>query len=381
MGWKLAILLTALLLLSSCNTVGPQAVDGARVEYNSAIANSWNEQLLLNLVRMRYGEWPVFLEVSSLSTQYNLGFRAHVDPLITRPDRNITKRSLGSGGLSMSREKAPGSDDEFSNGIGFDYYERPTVTYSPLQGQDFVSRILSPITVESLILLLGSGWDSERVFRFCMQRVNGVENAPSASGPTPELAPDFENFDRAMELVGQLSSQGVLYPIIRKEEGVRHLYLEITPDARDDERVKEFRDLLNLPSASDRFLISTRWGVHTDAILEFHPRSLMGVLYYMSLAVTVPDEHLEKKWATETISPDGSAFDWSQALGDLIQIQSSTVAPRDAYVSVRYEGHWFYIAKSDRRSKVTFSFLTTLFYLQAGEAEYQGPILTLPLSQ
>ena len=60
------------LLLTGCNAVGPQTIRGASFDYNEAIAHSWNEQLLLNLVRLRYRDSPYFLRVTSVTTQYSL---------------------------------------------------------------------------------------------------------------------------------------------------------------------------------------------------------------------------------------------------------------------------------------------------------------------
>lgn len=42
---------------------------GERVQLNVALQQSGDEQLLLNLVRLRYRDTPAFLEVSGISTQ------------------------------------------------------------------------------------------------------------------------------------------------------------------------------------------------------------------------------------------------------------------------------------------------------------------------
>jgi hypothetical protein len=49
----------------------------------------------------------------------------------------------------------------------------------------------------------------------------------------------------------------------------------------------------------------------------------------------------------------------------------------DAFAQVFYNGYWFYIPKSDWRSKRTFALLTYLFSLQATEAG-EGPLVTIP---
>jgi hypothetical protein len=66
-----------------------------------------------------------------------------------------------------------------------DVSERPTASYTPLQGADFVTKLISPIEEETIVLLTRSGWKGERVFRIAVQSLNGLANMRKASGPTP----------------------------------------------------------------------------------------------------------------------------------------------------------------------------------------------------
>ena len=62
-------------ILPGC--LGPRALRHSRVKYNDAIQRSADEQLLLNLVRLRYRDTPSFIELSSLSTQFAFGGHVH----------------------------------------------------------------------------------------------------------------------------------------------------------------------------------------------------------------------------------------------------------------------------------------------------------------
>jgi hypothetical protein len=58
-----------LLLVAGCTQLGPWSLTRDRFNYTSAISGSWKEQMLVNLVMLRYGEPPVFLEVASIISQ------------------------------------------------------------------------------------------------------------------------------------------------------------------------------------------------------------------------------------------------------------------------------------------------------------------------
>ena len=123
-----------------------------------------NEQLLLNLVRLRYRDPPSFLELSSLASQFSFAESVGLSGSII--ERSTTPNVLGLSG-------------------GFDASDRPTASYTPLQGSEFVTKLISPIEEETIILLSRSGWKGERIFRLAVQSLNGLSNMRRASGPTP----------------------------------------------------------------------------------------------------------------------------------------------------------------------------------------------------
>ena len=60
----------ALLLFTGCASIGPGTVTRDRFDYVTAISDSWKSQMLFNLVKLRYGDAPVFLDVASVINQY-----------------------------------------------------------------------------------------------------------------------------------------------------------------------------------------------------------------------------------------------------------------------------------------------------------------------
>ena len=62
--WQ-TVLAIIVLFLSGCTHMGPKTVARDRFDYNTAISNSWKEQTLLNIVKIRYIDMPLFVDVSS----------------------------------------------------------------------------------------------------------------------------------------------------------------------------------------------------------------------------------------------------------------------------------------------------------------------------
>ena len=110
-------------------------------------------------------------------------------------------------------------------------------------------------------------------------------------------------------------------------------------------------------------------------------RSVIGIMFFLSQGVEVPSQHEAEGRVTITLDEEGQRFDWKRITGDLLRIRSSEEFPKNAYSVIAYRGSWFYIDDSDLESKSTFSLLSQLLALQAGDIEPAGPVLTLPVAQ
>lgn len=350
--------LVAALAVAACAQIGPAAVETGRNPYNLAIQNTNDEQLLLNLVRLKYRDTPFFLEVSSVATQYSFAPSAGV-----------------SGDLV---EAGPGT---LGVNAGIAYEESPTVTYAPLHGNEFVERLLSPIPLDTILLLYHSGWSIERVLRVCVQRMNRVKNAPSASGPTPDRAPEFEAFQELAKALRVLQVRDALTMGYEQEDEQKVLVMRIDPAAADSPEAGLFRRALGLREGATRFTVSAHHLAGGADQIGVGTRSLMGVLFYLSQSVEAPPRDEERGAVTVTRTETGAVFDWREVTGDLLRIHSSPARAGQASVAVDYRGHRFYIDDADLQSKSTFSLLAQLFALQAGRIEAVQPMFTLPLGR
>jgi hypothetical protein len=352
-----AALALALAALCACSAqLGPRALPAAREGYGEAIARSSDEQLLLNLVRLRYRDNPLFLEVGSVVTHFSL-----------------TAGATASAGIA----NGTGTARTLALGGSLGYAEDPTVTYAPLQGEDFAVRLLSPISPTNLVLLSQSGWSVERLMLCCVQRVNGLKNAISAAGPTPDLAPDFADFQRLARLLRQLQIAGLLE--VEPAEDGKTLLLRLDPTAGGphEEEAREVHRLLGAGPEVVTFRIVSALAKRKPDEVALTGRSLLSVLFYLSQAVEAPAADEAAGRVTVTRGADGRRLDWAAATGGLFRVHSSAGPPADAAVAVRYRGSWFYIADADLNSKTTFSLLSYLFALKAGGRDVKEPVLTL----
>src|SRR5204862_6248837 len=85
---------------------------------------------------------------------------------------------------------------------------RPTLSYTPLDDQDFTRRLFTPISLEGTAYLAKTTWPISTVFRLYLENLNWVSNAETASGPTPKTPPTFEEFRRGVLALQALQDRG-----------------------------------------------------------------------------------------------------------------------------------------------------------------------------
>ena len=89
--------------------------------------------------------------------------------------------------------------------VGVAYEENPTISYVPLSGEDFMRRMLSPVSTSEWTLLGGPARHPGAVFPLAVRRVNGLRNPLLGDEPSsPEFARFVELFDRLREFLDLL---------------------------------------------------------------------------------------------------------------------------------------------------------------------------------
>ena len=338
---------------TGCVALGPLTVARDRFDYTSAISESWKRQTLLNLVKIRYADAPVFLDVASIITQY------------------AAQAQLGFG---LSWFSLPPGDNQTVTGTGT-YAERPTVTYAPMLGAKFTRSMMTPIPPAALFSLIQANWPAVFLFRLCVQAVNGVYNSTAAAIKAHPSDPDFYAVIEALQRLQQAGGMGL------RVEG-----------AKKGETLVVFQRRVDEATEADRHLIRQKLGLNPDAT-EFRlafgsvaqndheiavlTRSMLDIMVELAATgIDVPDSHVTEK----RVLPSPPATTGEEArLAPVLQVHSSSAQPTDAYVAVPYHGHWFWIDDRDFPSKRMFSFIMVLFTLvETGEKE-EAPIVTIPV--
>lgn len=107
----LAMAVATSLCLAGFATVGPDTVPRDRFGYNAAVSESWKEQTLLNIVKLRYGDMPLFMEVASIVSGYTVEGVVNLE------------------GTVFESGTAPASATSGGSGK---FVDRPTITYVPI---------------------------------------------------------------------------------------------------------------------------------------------------------------------------------------------------------------------------------------------------------
>jgi len=342
-------------LAAGCASIGPASVPRDRLDYEGAIADSWREQTLLNIVKLRYFDAPAFLEVSSVISSYTL-----------QGGVNAQNSVYGSGSTSSSRQP------QRSLGITGAYVDHPTVTYTPVTGKKYIDSLLQPIPPQAIFAMIQGGHPADFILGLSAEAINGVYNY--SLGPARSRAED-PAFYQVIEALRRLQQAGALE--IRTEKRNRQdvtlLGFRSNAGPEVDADIRLVRKTLGIaPQAKELQLVfgATRGKGDQITLLT---RSMLEILANLSSGVDVPKEHIAEGRATAAPAAESKSNAFAIA-----RIHSSRERPANAYAAVHYRSHWFWIDDRDLNSKRVFTFLMVFSSIAETGAVPQVPVLTIP---
>jgi hypothetical protein len=363
------LLCVALTALSAGCSLGPAKLPATRMDYNIAVQRSSNEEMLLNLVRMKHFEQPLFLQVGAIASTFNYNVSAGATG--TFPDqRDFLKNVYYSYAPTFTAQ----------------YSDSPTVTYTPYQGQTYAQQFLAEIDLERFVVLYRAGWDIEYLVRILVTRMGRQDFF--MDGRNGYLAPDtHRKILELSALIGRMDDRGELDIVTvspgKDKPNVTLMTMRFKNDALR-EKIQELIGMdiktvtathggevakLRLVHVREHELAAYAGDDPGITVVPFSLRNCLRAMDLLSQGIDAPKDLVAKN----------ALFDLRPQFSDIMDIRSSRGRPQDAYVAVQHAGWWYFIRSEDSRSKEVFQLMLNIFALQSADPPKNAPVLTLPV--
>lgn len=349
-----------LLSQSGCMSFGALTLDRDRFDFTQAMANSWKQQTLLNIVKMRYGDTPIFVDVGQIVSSYQL------------------VSSVQAGGTvypSLDRVPSTSLNNFFNLGVQGQYTDRPTITYVPLTGSQFIQTLMTPIPPIRLFELVEAGWRVDLLFMAAVQTVNGLSN--SRGGAQIRLEdPEFVQLVKSLRRIQESGTVGLRADVTKEKRGEGLVMFfamkKVQPEIQKEQDI--VKRLLGLNQDKSEFSVVYGSAPLRDDVIALHTRSGFQILYELATFVEVPEAHEREQRAYPHLPtpPDGHA-----TLPPLIRIVSGDTKPTDTFSKVYYNDRWYWIENRDLASKALFSFLLVMLTLAESGQKAPSPFVTI----
>ncbi len=352
---RLLIFVLPVVFLPACSPIGPKTLALDRFGYADAISDSWKHQILLNMVKLRYADTPVFLEVNSIITQY------------------LIETELQG---SLSWNAFLPTDSQIIGARGR-YAIRPTITYQPLTGEKFTRGLMTHLPPSAVLSLVQSGWRVDLVLRVCINSINGIYNRTGARLPVQKGDPDFYRLTASLRKIQQSRAIDLrIQKTESKKKTVVMVFRKKDVDPETQAEINLVKELLGLNPEHQEFKVVYGALAKNDQEIALLSRSMLEIFQEMGSYIEVPEIHAAQKRVSGNFSRDA---DIDAGVAPLMRIQSSKAdLINDAFIAVRYRGYLFWIDDRDYQSKRLFSFMMFLLTLAETGTPTQAPIVTIP---
>ena len=339
-----------------CSHYGPRSITADRLPYGEAIATSWKEQTLLNVIKLRYVDTPFFVDVPQITAGYTIAKQATMNGGIFPPVSPLASFSQELG-LTMNLQSV--------------YQDRPTISYQPQTGSQYIRNLTSPINPGSVLFLIQSGYPADLVFDLTVDSVNGIRNRTVTGG---QLRPADPEFTQMVQSIRKAQISGHVGIRVQQEKDKKDTVVlffndkDINPELAAE--LVEVRRILRLaPDQKDFRIVFGAIAANSNEIAILS-RSAYRILTELSSYVEVPVEHQLSGIAP----PIGNAPAESRPL---FRVLSGAKKPCDPFVSVFYEDRWFWVEKNDFMSKRTLAYIVVLLALADTGTKENLPVITI----
>jgi len=336
-------------LLAGCGSYGPKSMDRDQIDYGNSIGDNWKNQMLANIVKIRFIDMPVFVDVGSIVSGYSL---------TTTVNGNVGINNSFTGG-NASGLGASGS-----------YTDRPTVTYMPKTGDDYLRAILEPVQPKSLLALVQAGYSSQLLFTWAVESINGVHNWSVTSNRSRHAQQEFLEFTTLMQDLQGLGAVG--FELRTDENDKSDIIFVLNKEGLAEstkEKAHRVSEIIQLDPSHDRFKVVYAPFLVNSKTLAMQTRSVIQMLGAMAGFVDVPAE-----LASQATPPYKIRANTTRPF----QVHSGEDRPDDSFASIKYGGYWYWIDKADITSKRVFTLMLFMTTLTNQATDANVPVITIP---
>ena len=336
-------------LLASCGSYGPKSMDRDQLDYGQSIGDNWKNQMLANIVKIRFVDMPVFVDVGSIVSGYSLS-------------------TTVSGRLGFA-DSFTGGD---SQGLGASgtYTDRPTVTYMPKTGDAYLRAILEPVNPKSLLALIQAGYSAELLFTWAVESINGVHNWSVTRKGSTAPNPEFYEFVGLLQELQYLGAVG--FELVTEEESRQTIVFVLNKEGLAESTIQKSHrvgEIIGLDENTDRFRVLYAPFKTDPKTLAMQTRSVIQMMSAMAGFVDVP---------AEVAAHAAPGYDVVQSVNRPFHVHSGPDRPKESFAEVKYMDHWYWIENSDMESKRVFTLMLFITTLTNQASDDNAPVLTIP---
>jgi hypothetical protein len=346
---SLIVTVTVFAMLAGCGSLGPRTMDRDQMNYGVSIGDNWKNQMLANIVKLRYVDMPVFVDVGSIVSGYSLSTTVN-------------------GRLGFGDTLTGGN----SQGLGASgtYTDRPTITYMPKTGDDYLRAILEPVAPRKLLSLIQAGYSAELLFTWAVEAINGVHNWSATARRTQSADPEFLEF---VTLMQELQNAGAVGFELDSDPKTQHeLILVLNKEGLSEStRQKSLRssEIIGLAPNLDRYRVIYAPFKVDSSILSIQTRSVIQMMSAMAGFVDIPAEN-----AAFAVR----GYEVTQISNRPFHVKSSADRPSQSFAEIKYHDHWYWIENNDIASKRVFTLMLFITTLTNQASDENAPVLTIP---
>jgi hypothetical protein len=375
---------------SGCAANSSIALDKAVMAYDHSVVDLVSKLLLVNIARAYRDEPMHFTTVSSIAATYNVQVNAGIGPAATG--------ELGY--LPMPF-------------IGVSSGENPTLSLTPMQGEEFTQRLLTPFEEGKLTMLLRQGYDVDALLRLAGAEITVQQNGrEEVCNNAPADRAGYVAFRRMVAHLSSIQDRHAL-----RAEPLQFMLQRKVPANASAEDLKVLQDdpaAVHYDAESQSYAVDTRvvgrvlitnynyatlplaelTALYTEAnglptsdilidIRAAHPggefpihgvlrlRSFLNVLTFLGRGIAEEPEF--------DVKPDPRTPPLHENPVHALEIAVGKGAPKGATVSVELNGKTFAVRPQPgyQWNKKAFSMLCQLFQMSVAPTTPPPPVITI----